>query len=67
VTPDPATPAAPAAAVPRKDAAAAASPRGSDDALDLGATVLPVLARAYWKQAVGALVVIGVVVWLVTR
>ena len=67
VTPDPAAPAAPAAAVPRKDAAPAASPRGSDDALDLGATVLPVLARAYWKQAVGALVVIGVVVWLVTR
>ncbi len=66
VTPDPAAP-APAAAVPAKHAAPAASARGSDDALDLGATVLPVLAKAYWKQAVGALVVIGVVVWLVTR
>ncbi len=25
------------------------------DALDLGATVLPALARAYWKQAAGVL------------
>jgi uncharacterized protein len=71
-TPDPAAPApaaaaAPAAPAPSKHAAPAASTRGSDDALDLGATVLPVLARAYWKQAVGAVVVIGVIVWLVTR
>jgi hypothetical protein len=29
--------------------------------------VLPVLAKAYWKQALGALVVIGVIVWLITR
>jgi hypothetical protein len=34
-------------------------PRG-DEALDLGATVLPVLARAYWKQALGA--VLGLLV-----
>ncbi len=36
-------------------------PREADDggdALDLGATVLPVLARAYWKQALGVLVVL---------
>jgi len=68
-TPDPAAPApaaTPPAAAP-KHVAPAAPARGSDDALDLGATVLPVLAKAYWKQAVGALVVIGVVVWLVTR
>jgi carbon monoxide dehydrogenase subunit G len=32
----------------------------SDDALDLGATVLPVLARAYWKQALGVLLVLWV-------
>jgi carbon monoxide dehydrogenase subunit G len=31
----------------------AVSPSGNDEALDLGATVLPVLAKAYWKQAVG--------------
>jgi carbon monoxide dehydrogenase subunit G len=70
-TPDAAAPApaaAPAAAVPPTHAApAASSTRGSDDALDLGATVLPVLAKAYWKQALGALVVIGVIVWLITR
>jgi uncharacterized protein len=30
------------------------SVRPETDALDLGATVLPVLARAYWKQGLGA-------------
>lgn len=29
-----------------------------DDALDLGATVLPILARTYWKQLVGAVLVL---------
>ena len=38
-----------------------------DDALNLGATVLPVLAKSYWKQALAGLVVVGVVIWLVTR
>lgn len=33
-----------------------------EDHLDLGATVLPVLARTYWRQAVGVLVVL-VVLW----
>ena len=32
-----------------------------DDALDLGATVLPILARTYWKQALAALVVLLVI------
>jgi carbon monoxide dehydrogenase subunit G len=41
--------------------------RGSDDALDLGKTVLPVLARSYWKPAVVALVVIVVIIWLIVR
>jgi carbon monoxide dehydrogenase subunit G len=27
--------------------------RGNDEALDLGAAVLPVIAKAYWKQALG--------------
>ena len=35
-------------------APAPAPPPARDDALDLGATVLPVLAKAYWKQALGA-------------
>jgi uncharacterized protein len=45
----------------------ASTARDSDRTLDLGATVLPVLAKTYWKQAVGALVVGGVIVWVVTR
>jgi uncharacterized protein len=57
----PATP--PPAATPRPDAAA----RDSGEALDLGKTVLPVVAKAYWKQAVVALVVIVVVIWLIAR
>jgi carbon monoxide dehydrogenase subunit G len=44
---------------------AAAPPRA--DALDLGATVLPILAKTYWKQALVVLVVIAVVVWLLVR
>lgn len=46
------------AAGPRHVAAATAG----EDHLDLGATVLPVLARTYWRQAVGALVVL-LVLW----
>jgi hypothetical protein len=29
-----------------------------DDALDLGATVLPILAKTYWKQALGLVLVL---------
>jgi carbon monoxide dehydrogenase subunit G len=43
------------------------SARGSDDALDLGKTVLPVLAKSYWKPVVGAVVVILVIIWIATR
>jgi uncharacterized protein len=61
-----------AAEVPRRSSGvetpATPSPAGSDDdALDLGAAVLPVLARSYWKQAVGALAVIGLIVWVIKR
>jgi len=38
-----------------------------DDALDLGSTVLPVLARTYWKQAAGALAVLLLVIWWARR
>ncbi len=39
-----------------------------DDALNLGATVLPVLAKAYWRQALVALLVLAVVIrWLRRR
>jgi carbon monoxide dehydrogenase subunit G len=36
-------------------ASASASAPAGDDAIDLGATVLPVLARSYWRQAVAAM------------
>ena len=39
----------------------------NDQALDLGATVLPVLAKAYWKQAVGVLLVLWVLRSLLGR
>ncbi len=62
-----AAPAAPAAAA----TAAAAAPRGpsprEDDALDLGAAVLPVLLKGYWKQGLVGLVVLAVVVRLLRR
>ena len=35
-------------------------PKPKDDALDLGATVLPILAKTYWKQAAAA--VLGVLI-----
>ena len=42
-------------------------PPKQDDALDLGATVLPILAKTYWKQGVAVLVLIALVVWLLVR
>ncbi|GAA4379039.1 SRPBCC family protein [Nocardioides caricicola] len=39
----------------------------ADDSLDLGATVLPVLARSYWKPAAGALGVLLLLWWVVSR
>ena len=38
-----------------------------DDALDLGSAVLPVVARAYWKPAAGALAIVLVLIWWVRR
>ena len=37
------------------------------DALDLGATVVPILAKAYWKQALGGLAVLAFIIWLIRR
>ncbi|KYH43506.1 SRPBCC family protein [Branchiibius sp. NY16-3462-2] len=39
----------------------------SDDALDLGTAVLPVLLKSYWKQLAGAGAVLAAVVWLTRR
>ncbi len=38
-----------------------------DDALNLGAAVIPVLAKAYWKQGAAAALVLLVIGWLVKR
>jgi carbon monoxide dehydrogenase subunit G len=40
---------------------------GNDEALDLGATVLPALAKAYWKQALGLLVLLILLRRLLSR
>lgn len=44
-----------------------ADPTTRDDSLDLGATVLPVLARNYWKQGAGALAGLLLLWWVVSR
>jgi carbon monoxide dehydrogenase subunit G len=59
------------AAAPPPPATPAQAPpsaaRGSDDALNLGTTVLPILVKSYWKPAVAALVVVGIIIWIVVR
>jgi len=47
--------------------AGAAAPAGASDSLDLGATVLPVLVRSYWKQGLAALAAIVLLVWILRR
>ncbi|WP_107771865.1 SRPBCC family protein [Nocardioides sediminis] len=81
VVPPPVTPAAPQAAVGPAGAEAPpppppatqpppsprhAAPPPPTEALDLGSAVLPVLARTYWKQALGTLLVL-VVLWRLLR
>ncbi len=59
--------AASAGAAPAAPRPAAARPtvEPQDDALDLGAAVIPVLLKAYWKQGLGGLVVVALLVkWL---
>ncbi len=72
----PAAPAAAAGALPPPPPTAAAPPRpvttapkhaAEDDALNLGATVLPILAKTYWKQAAAALAAVLLVWWVVRR
>jgi uncharacterized protein len=42
-------------------------PPQADDSLDLGATVLPVLLKGYWKQGLAAAVVLAVLLRLLRR
>ena len=64
-------PPAPAAAAAPASAASAAAVAGKrkkdEDALNLGTTVLPILLKSYWKQALAALVVLAIIIWLITR
>jgi carbon monoxide dehydrogenase subunit G len=39
------------------------TPPARDDSLDLGAAVLPVLAKSYWKQGAAVVAVVALVVW----
>ncbi len=68
--PPPAVTAAETAAAPTGSPAGAAAPRSEardDDALDLGATVVPILAKAYWKQGLAALVLLLFVIRVIRR
>lgn len=56
----------PSSAPPPRSAPAASASYGPDDALDLGSTVLPVLARTYGRQ-VGAGLALLLVGWLLGR
>jgi carbon monoxide dehydrogenase subunit G len=76
IPPTPAQPASPASTGAAAGSASAASaPRASapraeatqDDALDLGATVVPILAKTYWKQGLAALVVLLFVIRMIRR
>jgi uncharacterized protein len=72
-TPEESTPLGDAAAAatapqpaPRPAPRPAPAPAPQDDSLDLGAAVLPVLAKSYWKQGVGVLAVL-LLVWRLLR
>ncbi|MFC6706933.1 SRPBCC family protein [Flexivirga alba] len=62
-TPSPEPAARPTPATPLASAPA----RSEDDSLDLGAAVLPVLAKAYWKQAVAAVAGLAIFAGLIKR
>jgi uncharacterized protein len=57
----------PTAATPAPSPPPPPPPPPQTEALDLGSTVLPVLLRSYWKQAVAVLAVLVVVRWLRRR
>ena len=56
-----------AAASPSAAAPQAAASAEQNDALDLGATVLPILLKTYWKQAAGAVLALLVLRRLLRR
>ena len=52
---------------PARAAPAPAPAPKQDDALDLGATVLPILAKTYWKQGLVFLLLLALVIFLLVR
>ncbi|QIX25723.1 SRPBCC family protein [Nocardioides sp. JQ2195] len=60
---------APPASAPSGSApsGSASPPPGQDDALDLGATVVPILLKTYGKQLAAALGVLALIVWIARR
>lgn len=64
---DPQAPAEPGPAAASMTPPRASPPPGKDDAIDLGATVLPVLVRSYWKQGLGVLGIVALIIWWVAR
>jgi carbon monoxide dehydrogenase subunit G len=65
-TPPSAADVPPAPAPPTAAATRATAPPGKgDDAINLGSTVLPILFKNYWKQGLGLLVIIVLIVVLV--
>ncbi|MGI8645651.1 MAG: SRPBCC family protein [Nocardioides sp.] len=63
--PGPLPPPAPAAA-PVPPNSSRPAPK-QDDSLDVGAAVLPILFRAYWKPLAGVIVVLAVLIWWLAR
>lgn len=54
-------------AIPAPPRETAAQHRADEDALDLGATVLPVLVKGYWKQGLALLLGVAVLIRIVRR
>ena len=65
--PTSAPPAGGGAAAPLRPVTEAPKHAAEDDALNLGATVLPILLRSYGKQAAAGVGVLALVWWLVSR
>jgi len=64
-SPAPAAPDPAPASAPDTGAGAAGAPPKANDAINLGSTVLPILVKNYWKQGLGLLVVIALVIVLI--
>ena len=62
--PEPVRPAVPRHVSPPTPPSAT-PPARADDAINLGSTVLPILLKTYWKQGVGLLAVIALIVILI--